>query len=128
MVAVTPGAGSTDPVGAALVTGLGIAGICVLVGFTMVAVRLGVGFAIPGIFALAGLGAAVFLGPVGKALARRLETPVEAAAPAELEDLRERVALTEQLQGRVAELEERLDFAERLLTRQQDPVKLPPQR
>jgi hypothetical protein len=124
---VTPDPGTPDTVGAALATGLGIAGLCVLVGFTVVSVRLGLGFAIPGIFALAGLGAAVFLGPVGRALARRLESAPGDAAGAELDDLRGRLAATEQLQARVAELEERLDFAERLLTRQQDPARLPSQ-
>jgi hypothetical protein len=56
--------------------------------------------------------------PWAKAMRRRLESRSDAASPelaAELEDLR----------GRVAELEERADFAERLLARQRDPERLP---
>lgn len=56
--------------------------------------------------------AATFIlrGPVGKALARRLEGAVS-AEPTSLESERRTAAL----EHRVAELEERLDFAERLL-------------
>jgi Tfp pilus assembly protein PilO len=56
----------------------------------------------------------ILRGPVGKALARRLEggsAPSEARAQA----LEERVARLEAMQDRLVELEERLDFAERLL-------------
>lgn len=69
---------------------------------------MGPGFAIPtGILGIIGA-AFVLRGPVGRALARRLEG--ETAAPpdevlGELEDLR----------ARVLELEERVDFSERLL-------------
>lgn len=57
----------------------------------------------------------VFLGPVGRAIAdgiRHLLGARKGAESAELEPLREEVAA---LQHRVAELEERQDFAERLL-------------
>jgi hypothetical protein len=65
--------------------------------------------------AIGGIATAVVLrGPIGKALARRLEggTATEGLpehVPAELEELR----------NRVLELEERVDFAERLLARPQ---------
>ncbi len=40
--------------------------------------------------------------------------------------LEERVALLEELAGRVQDLEERVDFTERVLTRERDPGRLPP--
>lgn len=44
----------------------------------------------------------------------------------ELDDLRERVARLEECELRVAELEERLDFAERMLAQGQPQAALPP--
>ncbi|HLG06117.1 MAG TPA: hypothetical protein VI383_08205 [Gemmatimonadales bacterium] len=80
-------------------------------GYVFLAARLGVPFAIPvGIVGLASL-AFVFRGPVGQALALRLGlrdgVPDEAAGQVlgELDELR----------TRVQELEERVDFSERLL-------------
>jgi hypothetical protein len=61
--------------------------------------------------------ALVFGIPVAKALARRIEAqtaPRDEPPLAELEELRQRVA----------ELEERVDFTERLLARQQEPERL----
>ena len=74
--------------------------------------------------------AVVFIlrGPLGKALARRLEGKhAQSAETAELlEELHQQVADNEVLQGRVAELEERVDFAERLLAQSQEqPSRLP---
>ena len=40
----------------------------------------------------------------------------------ELEDVRARMADLEQTQGRIVELEERLDFAERLLSQEKKPL------
>ena len=66
--------------------------------------------------------AAVALGPIGRALARRLEgRSVEAA---DLSEIRARIAALEQSETRLHELEERLDFAERLLARQPEPDRL----
>jgi len=81
-----------------------------------------------GIAVMLGLTAtAVLRGPLGKALARRLEGP--AALPdtsaQQLEDLQVRLADLEVQVGRMHELEERLDFTERLLARQADPGRLP---
>jgi hypothetical protein len=42
-----------------------------------------------------------------------------------MQDLEDRLRDVEVLQDRVAELEERLDFTERLLTRQNEPGQLP---
>jgi hypothetical protein len=56
----------------------------------------------------------LFRSPLGEALARRLGSSVDGAPPQELDDLR----------GRVAELEERQDFAERMLLQQPDHARL----
>lgn len=65
------------------------------------------------------IAAAAVLVPLVRAFARRIEgrTP-DADVMVEVRTLRERVAALEESQGVVAELEERLDFAERMLTRQ----------
>lgn len=44
--------------------------------------------------------------------------------PEELEQIHSRMAEMDELQGRLMEVEERLDFAERLLGQRQDPVRL----
>jgi hypothetical protein len=61
----------------------------------------------------------VLFGPVGAALARRLGGRADAGeAHAEIEQMSERMtAEVDDLRGRLAEVEERLDFAERLLAR-----------
>lgn len=80
---------------------------------------------------LAGLVATVMIfAPLLRALARRIEGRREAdpRLPAEVAELRDRVAELETREGRLAELEERLDFAERLLTRgpgMEAPARLP---
>jgi len=73
-------------------------------------------------------GMAWVLRPLATALGRRLEgrhTVPDPQLLAEIEDLRARVADTEQLQGRMAELEERLDFTERLLSQHRQARLLP---
>lgn len=62
----------------------------------------------------------VVLWPIVRALARWIDGRTERrlGVPIELERLQHQVADLEGLQARVAELEERLDFAERMLTRQ----------
>jgi hypothetical protein len=61
---------------------------------------------------------AMLFGPIGSALARRIGgRPEPGEARAEIEEMRTRVtAEVDDLQSRLAEVEERLDFAERLLT------------
>jgi hypothetical protein len=59
------------------------------------------------------------LAPLAKAVGRRLEGAV-AAHPDELEALRAEVERLQELSPRVAELEERVDFAERALLRARD--------
>ena len=73
----------------------------------------------PALTAIAGAGifAALFLGPVGRTIARMLESdsrPDDEAAM-RLEDVEARLAELSLEQQRVGELEERLDFTERLL-------------
>jgi hypothetical protein len=67
-----------------------------------------------------GIGLVFFFAvPVRKAMLRKIEGSAHAHDPAldgEVEDLR----------ARLGELEERLDFAERLLARQRDAAELPP--
>ncbi len=69
----------------------------------------------------------IILWPVMRALARRLEGK-GAADPvlrAEVEHLHQRLGEVDALQHRVAELEERIDFTERMLARAQTPAALP---
>jgi hypothetical protein len=64
------------------------------------------------------VGAVIILrGPVGKALARRIEgkAAVDPALADRVEELEHRLAELDQERARIGELEERLDFAERLL-------------
>lgn len=67
-----------------------------------------------------GLILAALVWPLIKAIARRIEGGAAGAElQAELEGLRERVRHLEEIQPRMAELEERVDFAERLLAQPQ---------
>jgi hypothetical protein len=69
--------------------------------------------------------AAAVLYPVTRAWARRLEGRAsEGASARELDDLRARVVDLESQVARVPELEERVDFTERLLARQHDAPRL----
>jgi hypothetical protein len=66
----------------------------------------------------------ILLWPLIRAIARRIEAGAAVAeARGELDDLQARVRQLEQSSPRIAELEERLDFAERLLA-QQEPDRL----
>ena len=95
-------------------------GVVAVIGFTLIAVKIGEGFAIP-VGVLGAIAAAVILrGPVGEALAARLHGGSETAVPSE-----EVLGELDELRGRVLELEERLDFTERLLTQTRDASALP---
>jgi len=65
--------------------------------------------------------------PIARALARRLEgrPSLTPALQQDLEDMHHRLADVDGLQQRVSELEERLDFAERLLARGDAQATLP---
>ena len=72
---------------------------------------------------------AVILWPLIRAWARRIEqSGVAAETEAELEALRERVGVLEEMQPRMVDLEDRMEFAERVLVRGQEsaePDRLP---
>ena len=72
------------------------------------------------------IGITIILWPIMRAFARRLESKGggDTALRAEVDQLHERFGEVDLLQGRVAELEERLDFAERLLAQVQPPTRL----
>ena len=87
--------------------------------FVVGAMREGEDFLIPAIIAMGVIAVVLLKGPVGEALAMRLRGEVGApelndAVLAELDDVR----------ARMAELEERLDFSERLLAKTSDPARL----
>jgi Tfp pilus assembly protein PilO len=65
--------------------------------------------------------------PIARALGRRLEGKPSAtpSLQGELDEMHHRLAEVDTLQQRVAELEERLDFAERLLARGESQATLP---
>ena len=69
----------------------------------------------------------VILWPVMRALARRLDGKgaADPALQAEVEQLHQRLGEVDVLHQRVAELEERIDFTERMLARAQTPAALP---
>jgi hypothetical protein len=72
------------------------------------------------------LATTVILWPVMRALARRLDgKSADPALHAEIEQLQQRLSEVDVLQQRVAELEERIDFTERMLARAQTPAALP---
>jgi Tfp pilus assembly protein PilO len=69
----------------------------------------------------------VVLYPLMRAIGRRIEgraSGVDPALRAELEQLQARVSEVEALQHRLMELEERVDFAERLLSQRREPQRL----
>jgi len=71
------------------------------------------------------LGALLY--PIARAYARRLEGSPTSALREELAEISARLEALQQGQERMAELEGRLDFAERLLAqqRERDPARLP---
>jgi hypothetical protein len=75
-------------------------------------------------FGFVGLG--LLFGPIGAAIARRIggPQPPRGVDPADLEEIRGRLGEIEAQQVRMAELEERVDFAERLLAGGAPPAQL----
>jgi len=69
--------------------------------------------------------AGILLWPLVRAMARRLESGGgNAQLQGEVEILRDRLQQLEQSQARMGELEERLDFTERLLAQGREPDRL----
>jgi hypothetical protein len=101
-----------------LATALGAAFLGV---YTLLSVIHGEGFAIPVGILSAAAGAVILRGPVGKALANRIEgrTSGDAAPPEEV------LVELDDLRHRVLELEERLDFTERMLAQSRESAGLP---
>jgi hypothetical protein len=90
-------------------------------GFVFATMREGEDFLIPATIAIGVISVILLKGPVGEALAMRLRGEgashdLNDGVLAELDDVR----------ARLAELEERLDFSERLLASQSDPARLAP--
>ena len=80
------------------------------------------------IFFLSFASVLILRGPLGKALARRIEggsSQVDSRVVPVVEELQGRVAELEERAERIHELEERLDFAERLLAQGREQVQLP---
>jgi Tfp pilus assembly protein PilO len=80
------------------------------------------------LLALVVMSAAVLLfGPLLRAVARRIDGRhrLDPAIHEELDQLRARVADVDALNQRVAELEERVDFTERMLAQRATPERLP---
>ena len=79
------------------------------------------------IFFLVALAATIILFPLVRAIARRIDRAGGAHDPAiqgELEELRARLAEVEAQHHRPADVEERLDFAERLLAQRREPEQI----
>jgi hypothetical protein len=95
-----------------------ILGLAAIGAYTTMAMTMGEDFAIPSLIALGVVGAVIFKGPVGKALGRRLEH----GAPAEPSP--EFMAEMDDMRSRVMELEERLDFTERMLSKAREPERI----
>jgi hypothetical protein len=80
-------------------------------------------FGVPGsvlfIVLVSVVAATIILLPIVRALARRLEGKgtVDTGLKADVEHLHQRLGEVDALQARIGELEERLDFAERMLAR-----------
>lgn len=109
-------------------TAVTLSAIAAIAGYVLLSAKLGAGFAIVvGILGLCGLTfLGVLRGPVGRAWARKIDqSGTGSAAAEELDELHARLAELEAGQARIAELEERVDFAERLLTSPREDQRLP---
>ncbi len=95
-----------------------ILGLAAIGAFVALSAKIGEDFAIPALIALSVVGAVVFKGPIGKGLARRIENG--AGTDHSIEILGE----MDELRGRVMDLEERLDFTERMLSKAREPERV----
>ena len=65
------------------------------------------------------------LAPMARAMARRLEGKITPELKIEMDQMRDQLAEVDELRGRVLELEERVEFAERMLIQSGDPNLMP---
>ncbi len=102
----------------------GVVASVLLCAYVALSIVIGSEFAIPALITGGVVGTLVLRGPVGRALADRIHSgpPLPPEVPPELLDE------MDQMRGRLAELEERVDFTERLLARAraEDATRLPP--
>jgi hypothetical protein len=107
-----------------LYTAITIISTVLLGAYIALSVVIGSEFAIPALITGGVVGAIVLKGPVGKALAERIHDGTVGAGEVPPELLQE----MDDMRNRMVELEERVDFTERLLARHRadDPAALPP--
>jgi len=109
---------------AGLYAAISVISVALLGTFIALSIVIGEDFAIPALITGAVVGTVALRGPVGRALAARIHQGTIGQAephPDVVDELYE-------MRGRMVELEERLDFTERLLARHrsEDPAQLPP--
>ena len=107
-----------------LYTAVTIISVVLLGAFIALSVVIGEDFAIPALVTGGVVGSIVLRGPRGKALAQRFTEG--SLGPAEVPP--ELLEEMDDMRHRMVELEERVDFTERLLARQRadEPAQLPP--
>jgi hypothetical protein len=88
--------------------------------------REGFEIVVAGLLALGGVSWILFRGPVGKAIAAMLEGTAggDPALAMRVDDLEDRLAEVSLETQRLMEIEDRLDFTERLLAQQTDPGRM----
>jgi len=101
-----------------------IVSVVLLGAFIALSVVIGEDFAIPALITGGVVGSIVLRGPLGKALAQRITDASVGPAEVPVELLEE----MDEMRHRMVELEERVDFTERLMARQraEEPAQLPP--
>jgi hypothetical protein len=99
--------------GSHMTSTLGMIGLAGVIGYVVLAAKLGIAFAIP--VGVVGFVASIiiFKGPLGQAII----TALGGGPPAD-DTTGQLLAEVDELRGRVQELEERVDFSERLLAQQ----------
>ena len=107
-----------------LYTAITIVSTVFLGAYIALSIVIGAEFAIPALITGGIVGGIVLKGPVGKALAERIHSGTVGAGEVPPELLEE----LDEMRTRMVELEERVDFTERLLARQRadEPAQLPP--
>ena len=109
---------------APLYTAITVISVALLGAFISLSIVIGEDFAIPALITGGVVGAVVLKGPLGKALAHRITSA--SVGPAEVPP--ELLEEMDEMRHRMVELEERVDFTERLLAKARggEPSHLPP--